>query len=229
MTKRRTTQQGQRGQQNTKAATTPKETVAPEVQVKEAEAPSTEEEVKVTAAPEVQVTVADVPSTEDVTPAPEVKDVNVAAPEKKEEGKATSAHVLAVREYVDVMAPGKPINEQTGLGQQLRLYGAIVGALTLEKDKDSLVAVREILDVIRDNRDGAFRDSHIFRFAGGVRTRFAGSSNFELVVGVMLELATPTNPKTPSTGKVNPDDLAHTLTTPHAQLIARRLQAASGR
>jgi hypothetical protein len=95
-----------------------------------------------------------------------------------------------INEYLDKMKPGMPISVKDGTQQQVNFYQALISAInTLEADfRPTLTA---ILALFHHHREGALRETHVFRFVQHVPLSKEHRKGFEKIVTLLKTLADP--------------------------------------
>jgi hypothetical protein len=95
-----------------------------------------------------------------------------------------------INEYLDKMKPGLPISVKDGTQQQVNFYQALISAInTLEADfRPTLTA---ILALFHHHREGALRETHVFRFVQHVPLSKEHRKGFEKIVTLLKTLADP--------------------------------------
>lgn len=64
--------------------------------------------------------------------------------------------------YIDVMAPGKPMDSKKGAGHQQTLWRGILTALNDDENFDKSFPL--MIEFVKEHRKGVFSDSYAFRF-----------------------------------------------------------------
>ncbi|SAK83924.1 hypothetical protein AWB81_04252 [Caballeronia arationis] len=95
-----------------------------------------------------------------------------------------------INEYLDKMKPGMPISVKDGTQQQVNFYQALISAINnLEADfRPTLTA---ILALFHHHREGALRETHVFRFVQHVPLSKEHRKGFEKIVTLLKTLADP--------------------------------------
>jgi hypothetical protein len=95
-----------------------------------------------------------------------------------------------INEYLDKMKPGMPVSVKDGTQQQVNFYQALISAINnLEADfRPTLTA---ILALFHHHREGALRETHVFRFVQHVPLSKEHRKGFEKIVTLLKTLADP--------------------------------------
>jgi hypothetical protein len=98
--------------------------------------------------------------------------------------------INTLHEYLDKMKPGKPIALKDGTQQQVNFYQAIISAIN-NLDGDFRPTMSAILALFHHHRDGALRETHVFRFVEHVPLSKEHRKGFEKIVTLLKTLADP--------------------------------------
>lgn len=100
------------------------------------------------------------------------------------------AHLQRLQDYVEKMAPKRPISTVEGAGMQRMLWQSI--KQMLQRDGNEFIHhYSETLRIINENRNGCFHPRYLFRFLQEVNMPANDRSNFERVLNLMLRTCDP--------------------------------------
>lgn len=98
--------------------------------------------------------------------------------------------IQTIREYIVKMKPGKPIAVKDGTMAQVGFYNAIVNAIN-NLEGDFRPTMNSILALMHAHRDGAFRETHVFRFVEHLPLSAEHRKGFQKVTTLLKTLANP--------------------------------------
>jgi hypothetical protein len=99
--------------------------------------------------------------------------------------------INTIRDYVVKMKPGKPVSVAIGKQLQVDFYKAQLVVLnTLGRDFEPTMHV--LLALLHAHKDGAFRETHVFRFIEHVNLSSSDRIGFRKITTLLKTLANPT-------------------------------------
>lgn len=152
-----------------------------------------------------------IPAPAEATPEPEPKPIEVAVNEPPEQrtyqeiksldpaseakpepnySARVSAILAQIDDYIEVMTPGRVIENRKGVAKQKSLFMSILNILQLESGEDFKVAMGELFKRLRENRQGCFADRFALRFMAQIDLSTERRTEFEYVLTLMIRLAT---------------------------------------
>jgi hypothetical protein len=96
-------------------------------------------------------------------------------------------------DYLTIMMPGKPVDPQVGGREQYRLYKTIVNVISNQANFKESWNIS--LKSFNDNKDGAFKDSHIFRFPDTMLGNPNDHKLFQVLINLIKLTADPVTRK----------------------------------
>lgn len=99
--------------------------------------------------------------------------------------------INAVKDYAVKMKPGKVIAVKDGVQNQVSLYQSFLSVINNIEGNDFRPAMQSILALIHAHRDGAFRETHIFRFVEHVPLSAEHRKGFQKITTMLKTLANP--------------------------------------
>lgn len=82
-------------------------------------------------------------------------------------------------EYVEKMAPGRPISTQDGAFQQRQLWQGVICHLLKQPAQVFIIGWAEFLKVVNENRKGCFSAGYINRFQDDLRLNMSERRNLQ--------------------------------------------------
>jgi hypothetical protein len=98
--------------------------------------------------------------------------------------------INTIREYIVKMKPGKPVSVKEGVLQQVGFYNALLNAIN-NLEGDFRKTMQAILALLHAHKDGAFRETHIFRFIEHVPLSTDHRHGFRKITTLLKTLANP--------------------------------------
>lgn len=99
--------------------------------------------------------------------------------------------INAIKEYVVKMKPGKVVSTKEGAQNQVGLYQAFLSAINNVEGNDFRPTIQSILALLHAHRDGAFRETHVFRFVEHVALSAEHRKGFQKITTLLKTLANP--------------------------------------
>jgi hypothetical protein len=106
-------------------------------------------------------------------------------------GEWTKAQLQSIAEYIDTMAPNKPVESASkGVQAQTALWANIETILRCDQPHYTLL-VSSLLGIMHTYKSGVFGDAHVFRFYEYMPGNAAKRDRMRLVITLLKELADP--------------------------------------
>jgi hypothetical protein len=99
-------------------------------------------------------------------------------------------HQQRLQDYIDKMAPGRPVSTQEGTSAQVGLWNTIKLMLTRE-GSEFVLHFGYMLDQIRQHRKGAFGERHLYRFFEYITLSPDDRTNFTRLLNLMVTTCDP--------------------------------------
>jgi hypothetical protein len=99
--------------------------------------------------------------------------------------------INTIKDYVVKMKPGKIVATSVGAQAQVSLYQSFLTVINNIEGSDFRPAMQSILALLHAHRDGAFRETHIFRFVEHVPLSAEHRKGFQKVTTILKTLANP--------------------------------------
>lgn len=96
-----------------------------------------------------------------------------------------------LKQYVEVMAPAKPVSTADGTFQQTQLWRGVVNYLLQQETSVFVVGWGVFLQVVREHRDGCFNAAHLHRFREHLLLAKEDRLNFERLLHLAQVTADP--------------------------------------
>jgi hypothetical protein len=109
----------------------------------------------------------------------------------KDAGVDAKIVINTIKEYILGMKPGKPLTVKQGTTYQVSLYNALLTAINKIDGKDFRPLMQSILALLHAHRDGAFRETHVFRFVEHVPLSAEHRRGFQKITTLLKTLAKP--------------------------------------
>jgi hypothetical protein len=105
---------------------------------------------------------------------------------------STEAKIVinTIKEYLLAMKPGKPLTVKQGTAYQVSFYNALLTAIN-KIEKDFRPTMQSILALLHAHKDGAFRETHVFRFIEHVQLSSEHRMGFRKITTLLKTLANP--------------------------------------
>jgi hypothetical protein len=98
--------------------------------------------------------------------------------------------INTITEYIVKMKPGKPIAQKDGVMQQVGFYNALLGAIN-NLEADFRPTMQAILALLHHHREGAFKETHVFRFVEHIPLSTEHRFGFRKIITLLKTLANP--------------------------------------
>ncbi len=98
--------------------------------------------------------------------------------------------INTIKEYIVKMKPGKPVTQKDGVMNQVAFYNAILNAIN-NLDRDFRPTLQAILALFHAHKDGAFRETHVFRYFDTIPLSVEHRNGFRKLVTLLKTLAKP--------------------------------------
>lgn len=98
--------------------------------------------------------------------------------------------VNTIKEYIVKMKPGKPIAQKEGILQQVGFYNALLSAIN-NLEADFRPTMQAILALLHAHKDGAFKETHVFRFVEHIPLSTDHRFGFRKIITLLKTLANP--------------------------------------
>ena len=95
-------------------------------------------------------------------------------------------------EYVDKMAPARPISKGDGAFQQTQLWRGVIKFLLGLEDQTFQVGWAYFLSVVLEHRNGCFGPAYVNRFREGLQLTIEERRNYERLLHLAYVTADPT-------------------------------------
>lgn len=99
--------------------------------------------------------------------------------------------INAIKEYIVTMKPGKIVSIKDGTRQQVSLYNTFLSAIN-NLEGDFRPTMQSILALLHAHKDGAFKETHVFRFVEHIPLSADHRKGFQKVTTLLKTLANPT-------------------------------------
>lgn len=99
--------------------------------------------------------------------------------------------INTIKEYLLAMKPGKPVAIKDGTRLQVSFYNTLISAIN-NLETDFRPTMQSILALFHAHREGAFRETHVFRFIEHVPLSSDNRRGFQKIVTLLKTLANPT-------------------------------------
>ena len=99
-------------------------------------------------------------------------------------------HQQRLQDYIDKMAPGKPVSTQDGIAAQMGLWNLIKLMLTRESN-EFVLHYGYLLNTIREHRRGVFSERHLYRFFEHLKMSAEDRTNFTRLLNLMVTTCDP--------------------------------------
>lgn len=109
----------------------------------------------------------------------------------KDAGTDAKIVINTIKEYILGMKPGKPLTVKQGTTYQVSLYNALLTAINKIEGKDFRPLMQSILALLHAHREGAFRETHVFRFVEHVPLSAEHRRGFQKITTLLKTLAKP--------------------------------------
>jgi hypothetical protein len=112
--------------------------------------------------------------------------------EKLMSGASMEAQIIVntIKEYIVKMKPGKPIAQKDGILQQVGFYNALLSAIN-NLEGDFRPTMQAILALLHHHREGAFKETHVFRFVEHIPLSTDHRFGFRKIITLLKTLANP--------------------------------------
>jgi hypothetical protein len=98
--------------------------------------------------------------------------------------------INTIKEYILAMKPGRPIAIKDGVRFQVSFYNALLAAIN-NLEGDFRPTLQSILALLHAHKDGAFRETHVFRFVEHVPLSAEHRKGFQKITTLLKTLANP--------------------------------------
>jgi hypothetical protein len=98
--------------------------------------------------------------------------------------------INTLKEYIVKMKPGKPIAQAEGTMLQVGFYNALLSAIN-NLEADFRPTMQAILALLHAHKDGAFKETHVFRFVEHIPLSTAHRFGFRKIITLLKTLANP--------------------------------------
>jgi hypothetical protein len=98
--------------------------------------------------------------------------------------------INTIKEYILAMKPGRPIAQKDGVRSQVAFYNALLAAIN-NLEGDFRPTLQSILALLHAHKDGAFKETHVFRFVEHVPLSVEHRRGFQKITTLLKTLANP--------------------------------------
>jgi hypothetical protein len=153
--------------------------------------------------PNVPIAPAPIPAPVAVTPAPAQNFIQTGINEVDQivenlmKGCSLEAKLLvdAIKDYIVKMKPGRVVSVKEGTGHQVAFYNTLRSIIN-DVEADFKPTMQATLALLHHHRDGAFRETHVFRFVEHVPMSTDHRTGHRKIVTLLKTLANPATRQT---------------------------------
>lgn len=98
--------------------------------------------------------------------------------------------INTIKDYIVTMKPGKPVAQKVAIGQQVAFYNAILSAIN-NLEGDFRPTLQSILALMHAHKDGAFKETHVFRYIESVPLSTDHRAGWRKLTTLLKTLANP--------------------------------------